>query len=42
MRIPVAVAQVPVCWSVQRNVETITAVIGAAAAGNLAMHERGG
>jgi omega-amidase len=35
MRVPVAVAQVPVCWSVQRNVETITAVIGAAAAGTL-------
>jgi predicted amidohydrolase len=35
MRMPVAVAQVPVCWSVPRNLETILAAIGAAGAGTL-------
>jgi len=33
MQMPVAVAQVPVCWSVKRNLETILAAIGAAGAG---------
>jgi predicted amidohydrolase len=35
MQMPVAVAQVPVCWSVPRNTETILAAIGAAGAGTL-------
>ena len=35
MQIPVAVAQVPVCWSVPRNTETILAAIGAAGAGTV-------
>ena len=35
MRVPVAVAQVPVCWSVRRNLETILAAIGGAGAGTL-------
>ncbi|HET7244280.1 MAG TPA: carbon-nitrogen hydrolase family protein [Streptosporangiaceae bacterium] len=35
MRMPVAVAQVPVCWSVPRNLETILAAIEAAGAGTL-------
>jgi omega-amidase len=35
MRVPVAVAQVPVCWSVPRNTETILAAIGAAGAGTV-------
>src|SRR5262249_2066265 len=35
MQLPVAVAQVPVCWSVRHNLETILAAIGAARAGTL-------
>jgi predicted amidohydrolase len=35
MRVPVAVAQVPVCWSVPRNLETILAAIGAAGTGTV-------
>jgi predicted amidohydrolase len=35
MRVAVAVAQVPVCWSVPRNLATIVAAIGSAAAGSL-------
>jgi predicted amidohydrolase len=35
MQVPVAVAQVPVCWSVPRNTETILAAIGAAGTGTL-------
>jgi predicted amidohydrolase len=35
MRVPVAVAQVPVGWSVRRNVETVLGAIGAASAGAL-------
>lgn len=35
MRVPVVVAQVPVCWSVPRNVETIVAAIAEAGAGAL-------
>jgi predicted amidohydrolase len=35
MVVPVAVAQVPVCWSVKRNLDTITGVIGALPAGTL-------
>ena len=35
MQMPVAVAQVPVCWSVKRNLETILAAIGAAGAGSV-------
>jgi predicted amidohydrolase len=35
MQVPVAVAQVPVCWSVPRNLETILAAIGAARAGTV-------
>ena len=35
MQVPVAVAQVPVCWSVPRNTGTILAAIGAAGAGTL-------
>ena len=35
MQVPVAVAQVPVCWSVPRNLETILAAIGAAGTGTV-------
>jgi predicted amidohydrolase len=35
MRIPAAVAQVPVCWSVRRNVGTILDAIGGVAAGTV-------
>ena len=35
MQVPVAIAQVPVCWSVPRNTETILAAIGAAGAGTV-------
>ena len=35
MQVPVAVAQVPVCWSVPRNLATILAAIGAAGAGTV-------
>ena len=35
MQVPVAVGQVPVCWSVRRNTETIVAAIGAAGAGTV-------
>src|SRR5690348_4332461 len=35
MRVPVAVAQVSVCWSVPRNTETILAAIAGTAAGTL-------
>ncbi len=35
MRVPVAVAQVPVCWSVRRNVGTILDAIGSAGAGTV-------
>jgi predicted amidohydrolase len=35
MQVPVAVAQVPVCWSVPRNLETILAAIGAASSGTV-------
>jgi len=35
MRVEVAVAQVPVCWSVPRNLETILAAIGAAGTGTV-------
>jgi omega-amidase len=35
MQVPVVVAQIPVCWSVPRNVETVTAVIAEADAGDL-------
>jgi len=35
MQVPVAVAQVPVCWSVARNLEVVTAAISAAAAGTV-------
>ncbi len=35
MQVQVAVAQVPVCWSVTRNLETILEAIGTAAAGTL-------
>ncbi len=35
VQVPVAVAQVPVCWSVRRNVATITQAIAAAGAGTL-------
>jgi omega-amidase len=35
VRVPVAVAQVPVCWSVPRNTETILAAIAGAGAGTL-------
>jgi omega-amidase len=35
MRVPVAVAQVPVCWSVRRNVSTVLAVLAATAPGSV-------
>ena len=35
MRVPVAVAQVPVCWSVPRNTETILTAIGGVGAGTV-------
>ncbi|HEU5416772.1 MAG TPA: carbon-nitrogen hydrolase family protein, partial [Streptosporangiaceae bacterium] len=35
MQVAVAVAQVPVCWSVRKNVETVLEVIGAAEVGSL-------
>jgi len=35
MQVSVAVAQVPVCWSVPRNLATIVAAIGSVAAGTL-------
>jgi predicted amidohydrolase len=35
VQVPVAVAQVPVCWSVRRNVATVTQAIAAAGAGTL-------
>ena len=35
MRVPVAVAQVPVCWSVRRNVGTILDAIGAVGPGTV-------
>lgn len=35
MRVPVAVAQVPVCWSVRRNVGTILDAIGSVGAGTV-------
>jgi omega-amidase len=35
MRMAVAVAQIPVCWSVPKNVETVLEVIGAAEPGSL-------
>ena len=35
MQVPVTVAQVPVCWSVPRNTETILAAIGGTKAGTL-------
>ena len=35
MQVPVAVAQVPVCWSVPRNLETILAAIGGASSGTV-------
>ena len=35
MRMPVAVAQVPVCWSVPRNTETILTAIGGVGAGTV-------
>src|ERR1700724_807898 len=35
MRVPVAVAQVPGCWSVRRNVGTVLDVVGATAPGTV-------
>ena len=35
MRVPVAVAQVPVCWSVRRNVGTVLDAIGGVAVGTV-------
>jgi predicted amidohydrolase len=35
MRVPVAVGQVPVCWSVRRNVGTVLDAIGSVAAGTV-------
>jgi predicted amidohydrolase len=35
MQVPVAVAQIPVCWSVRKNVETVLESIGAAEPGSL-------
>ena len=35
MRVPVAAAQVPVCWSVRRNVRTVLDAIGSAGAGTV-------
>jgi len=35
MQVPVAVAQVPVCWAVPRNLATILAAIGAVGAGTV-------
>ncbi len=35
MRVPVAVAQVPVCWSVRRNVGTVLDAIGAVGPGTV-------
>jgi predicted amidohydrolase len=35
VQVPVAVAQVPVCWSVTRNLATILDVVNSVAAGTL-------